>query len=437
MARDLPVGECVAGDARTPMLLCNAGYYGTLAAVRSLGRAGVPIVTIDPAVFAVGRYSRYSNAHLTCPSFENTNAWADWLLRLKNSDQRPAIYATSDAVSFALASRRDELEWAYRLYQPDIETMIQILDKGRLVDHARAVGMDMPMTWLPNSRDEAVRIARDVDGVILVKPRSQLAVRNQIKGALAGRGVDAILAAYDRVVEQGTRGSEFARLYPEAMQPMLQTYHAEAMETVYSLSGFRDVSGKHVAMLGARKVLQRPRRLGVGLCFEEAAVDPDVAARAIRLCERIGYYGAFELEFILTGGRALLIDFNARFYNQMVFDTARGLDLPGLVYAATMGDTGQVERLVSAVPTAADRPRIAFCNRFGFEVTMRAQRALGTMSREEVARWRDWQSAPGRRIIDAVHDAGDRLPVAIDVAQQIYQCMRHPRAFLAQSGLAR
>ena len=59
------------------------------------------------------------------------------------------------------------------------------------------------------------------------------------------------------------------------------------------------------------------------------------------------------------------------------------------------------------------------------------------MSREEVARWRDWQTAPGRRLIDAVHDAGDRLPVAIDVAQQIYQCMRHPRAFLAQSGLAR
>lgn len=315
--------------------------------------------------------------------------------------------------------------------------MMQVLDKGRLLEHARAVGIETPDTWLPESRSEAKRLARDLGGTILVKPRSQLAVRNHSKGALAGCGADAVLAAYDQLIEQGTHGSRFAEQYPEAMSPMLQAYHAEAMETVYSLSGFRDVSGQHFAMLGARKVLQRPRRLGVGLCFEEAAVDPDVAARALRLCERIGYYGAFELEFILTGGRALLIDFNARFYNQLVFDVARGLDLPGLAYAATGGDTEQVARLVAAVPPPAARPRIAFCNRFGFEVTMRAQRAFGTMSREEVARWRDWRAAPGHRVIDAVHDAGDRLPAAIDVAQQIYQCVRHPRAFIAQTGLAR
>jgi hypothetical protein len=47
------------------------------------------------------------------------------------------------------------------------------------------------------------------------------------------------------------------------------------------------------------------------------------------LCERIGYYGAFELEFVVTQGRMLLIDFNGRFYNQLAF----GMDLPKLVYA--------------------------------------------------------------------------------------------------------
>lgn len=419
------------------MLLCNAGYYGTLAAVRSLGRAGVPIVTVDPSILAPGRYSRYSTSHLSCPPYDQTDAWTDWLMRLGQSGPRRAIYATSDATSFALARHRDALACAFHLYQPDLATMMCMLDKGQLLDHARAVGIDTPDTWLPTSRRDAERIAREVGGAILVKPRSQLAVKTQMKGAVAGRGADAVLAAFDHFVAQGTHDTPFAREHPDVMVPMLQRYHPEAMETIYSLSGFRDISGRHVAMLGARKVLQRPRRLGVGLCFEEAEVDPDIAARAVRLCERIGYYGAFELEFIHSADKALLIDFNGRFYNQLVFDTARGLDLPGLVYAAAIGDVGQVERLTSAVPPQGERPSLAFCNGFGFAMTIRAQRAFGTMSKQEVARWRDWLKVPGRKVIDAVHDAGDPLPSAIDVAQQLLQCMRHPRAFLTQAGLAR
>jgi len=36
----------------------------------------------------------------------------------------------------------------------------------------------------------------------------------------------------------------------------------------------------------------------------------DIAQKTVLLCERIGYYGAFELEFIVAQGRMLLIDFN-------------------------------------------------------------------------------------------------------------------------------
>jgi len=96
------------------MVLCNAGYYGTLAAVRSLGRAGVPVVTVDPSLLAPGRYSRYSNLHVSSPPFEMTEDWVEWLLRFGRSGPRRAIYATSDAVSFALALRRDELSSVLR-----------------------------------------------------------------------------------------------------------------------------------------------------------------------------------------------------------------------------------------------------------------------------------------------------------------------------------
>ena len=124
------------------------------------------------------------------------------------------------------------------------------------------------------------------------------------------------------------------------MMPMLQRYHPEAMKKIYSLSGFRDMSGSHIVMRAALKILQQPRHLGIGLCFEEAEVIPDLAQQTIRLCERIGYYGAFELEFIVAQGRMLLIDFNGRFYNQLAFDIARGMDWPRLVYAGSDSERG-------------------------------------------------------------------------------------------------
>jgi len=419
---------------KIPMLLCNAGYYGTLAAVRSLGRAGVPVATADPSPLTPARYSRYATRHLRCPAFEQTEAWAEWLVRLGAAGPRHAIYATSDDVSFALALHRNALSSSFALYQPDLETMMCVLDKGRLLDHARAVGIHVPDTWLPESRGDVERLARE-DGTWLVKPRTQVSARDHSKGAISRPGAKALLAEYDRFV--GRRlfdGTEIARRFPEATQPMVQRYYPEATEAIYSLSGFRDAGGKHFTLLGATKVLQRPRRLGIGLCFESAPVDADLADRIAKLCERIGYYGVFEAEFIRCGDRPLLIDLNARFYNQIAFDLARGMDLAGLAYAGATGDEAEVARLAAALPADTGGPGLAFCNRFGFEVMIGAQRLFGAMSRQEAARWHEWCAAPGRRLIDAVADRDDPRPFACDVTRQIWHYVRHPRAFVRQVG---
>ena len=423
--------------ARADMLLCNASYYGTLAAVRSLGRAGVGVLTVDPAILAPGRYSRYSNRHLRCPPFEMTDEWVEWLLRLGRTGPRRAIYATSDAVSFALAKYRDELSAFFDLYQPSLDTIMCILDKSLLLQHAKAVGLDTPETWLPQSAEEAAGIVRAAGGTILMKPRSQLAVTNQSKGLVIDAATNDGRADYSSLLRQGAHDQNFARQYPDAMLPMLQRYHPEALTTVLSVSGFRDITGAHVVMRGAHKILQRPRQLGIGLCFEEAEVAPELAERVLRLCQRIGYYGVFELEFILCDGQPLLIDFNGRFYNQLAFDIARGLDLPGLVHAGATGRTEEVARLISTVPVGDQNRKFAFCNRLGLSVTLGLRRVLGAMSIEEAKRWRDWHKAHHGRIVDAVHDGGDPLPALIDVMQHFLQSIRHPRAFLRQTGLAK
>ena len=213
--------------------------------------------------------------------------------------------------------------------------------------------------------------------------------------------------------------------------PMLQRYHPEAMKKIYSLSGFRDMSGSHVVMQAALKILQQPRHLGIGLCFEEAEVIPDLAQQTIWLCERIGYYGAFELEFIVAQGRMLLIDFNGRFYNQLAFDIARGMDLPGMVYAGATGATEELERLVSRVPLRDKEQPLVFCNGFGLSLSVAAQQIFKKMSREEATHWLEWRKTYEGRVVDAIHDfLDDPLPAVFDIASRVGQYMRYPRKFL-------
>jgi len=150
----------------------------------------------------------------------------------------------------------------------------------------------------------------------------------------------------------------------------------------------------------------------------------------LSLCERIGYYGAFECEFIQAGDRYLLIDFNARFYNQLGLDVARGLDLPKLVYAAARGQVENVDKLISVFEKRETGRPYAFCNSFQFGLVTRTRRGLGAMSQEEASHWHEWLGSSERSMVDATFDIDDRLPYAVDAASQLYSSVRYLRGFL-------
>ena len=419
------------------VILGNANYYGTLAAVRSLGRAGVKVVTLDPSMICRARYSRYSSQHLTCPPFEESGAWAEWLLRKARIGPRRAIYATSDAVSFALARYRNELSTDFELYQPGLDTIMSILDKGLLMQNAQAVGIETPPTWFPQNSEEAAKIAKDAGALVLIKPRSQLAQRTKTKGSLVESSKQQLQSVFDSYMRDQSTGSEFAKQSSGVLAPLIQQYYPQAVENVYSLSGFREKAGGQVIMRAAQKIVQQPRSIGIGLCFEPTVVDPLLADQAKRLCERIGYYGVFELEFIFAEGKAMLIDFNGRFYHQMALDIARGMELPALAYAAATGNQAEITRLMTCGNSREHDDVAGFRNHFVFAAMVKTQRILRTMSREDAARWLNWSRGSHNTMIDAVRDPHDVLPAFVDVAQYLLHALQHPRAFVRQHGLER
>src|SRR5262245_41976241 len=210
---------------RPPIILANSNYLGTLAAARSLGRAGVKVIVADPSAWTRTRYSRHTAQYIKCPQFEDTSDWINWLVSLGQRGPRCAVYATSDAVSFALARYKNEIAKYFDLCQPDIETILNVHDKTRLPQCARDVGLGSPDTWLPKSAEEAGQIAAELGTPFLIKPRSQLAHRQMTKAHIVNANPTAVRDLFAKFEHDAARDSEFLQIVPDAKLPMIQRFY--------------------------------------------------------------------------------------------------------------------------------------------------------------------------------------------------------------------
>jgi len=390
---------------RKPVLLTTADFYGTMAAVRCLGRAGIPVTIAESRLLAPARWSRYVKQRLRCPPADQPEAFIEWLLAFGRKQPGHVLYASSDDMAWLFARHQDRLRESFALDVPSPEAMERLLDKEKLYDHCRRVGIAVHETWLPASPAALDALVPSLSFPLLIKPRTQVFLRGHAKGDRIDRAED--LAAHYAAFEAQNAYAPSFPFASEEGHPLLQAYLTEAAEGIYSLAGFIAEGGEHAVFRASNKVLQRPRRLGIGLCFEAAAVDPALSASVVRLCQEVGYHGVFEVEFIKTAsGRHLLIDFNPRFYSQMAFEIARAQQA-----------------------MAHESP--IYCHRALLALLVTSQVVSGRMSRSEARAWRSWYRDRGSEArIDAVADRGDRLPALVDLALHGWITARHPRAFM-------
>src|SRR5438093_602503 len=86
----------VEATRRPPVLLSMAHWYGTLAAVRELGRRGIEVCVASSMRFGQARWSRYAVRRLSCPDERDTARFSSWLLEQGSRDPGMALLRTSD-----------------------------------------------------------------------------------------------------------------------------------------------------------------------------------------------------------------------------------------------------------------------------------------------------------------------------------------------------
>ncbi len=410
---------------RPEVLLTMADYHGTLAAVRSLGRAGVPVVVADGHRLAPARFSRHAARVVSCPDVgAEPESFVDWLLWLGTREPGRVLLPTSDDVAWILALHRDALSPHYRMYGPPAESIWMLLDKWRLHRACLALDIATPATWLPRDAEGLEVVRQEARFPVVVKPRTQVFLTPHQKGRVVQRA-EELAPLYEDLLHATSHARTLVESAPDVDGPIVQAFADTRADGVYSLSGFIDETGEIFAVEASRKLLQWPPRLGVGTCFEATEVRGDLADAVARLLRHAGYHGAFEVEFVRVDGRYRIIDVNPRFYGQMQLDVARGLDLPRMMYVAALGERRELRRLAGAGRNGARR---VYCSRIELEVSLRLLRAAGKLGNGERRRWKQWLESHEGELVDPVIDRDDWAPAAVEAVSAVWRRARHPRS---------
>jgi predicted ATP-grasp superfamily ATP-dependent carboligase len=413
--------------ASPPALVFLGHYYGTLATARCLGERGVSVVLADTRRFQRASGSRYIGDRVECPGVSDVDGFVSWLLDFGRARPGHVLFPASDELAWVFALHRDALAESFVHYGPPREAITAILDKWQLTLACKKVGIDTPETYCPDGDAEIVALSKSLTIPVMIKPRSQVLLTSGSKGAKVD-DPRTLPEAYRAFVGENPPVDALSSRDPALGRPLVQEYRPEAAQGIYNLAGFIDRSGANVVVRASRKILQRPRRLGIGLCFEAAPLDPKLADGVMRLCRELGYYGIFEIEMIESDGRFLLIDFNPRPYSQMAFEIARGAPLPYLAYLDATGQKDELDRAVAAAQAEPPASATAYAHTLLLSLVIAGQRLGRPFGGEAPEPWARWLRK--NRLSDAVFDLRDPLPVALDAAAHLEQFARHPRSFV-------
>ena len=412
------------------VLLLGADYYGTLAAARSYGKHGVKVTMADDNRSGRALFSRHVSERLVHPPLSQPTALIDWLAKYGHDHPETLLYPPNDHLSWLFALHRDRLSKVFVMYSPSEEAVLTLLDKKRLHDACARpdVAMDVPETHSLGEAGADNPLADRLRYPVLLKPRTQVFLESGIKGFIVQDKAQLAselaryrsLVAFNRVLTDR---------HPDIVEPMVQEYLTAAETSIFSVSGFVAEDGAIVAR-AAMKVLQRPRKVGIGLCFEGREIEPVLVEKLSALCKAIGYHGTFESEFIVDGDRRLLIDFNPRFYSQMGFDIARGVPLPMMVWHAARGEKAELDAALSKARAWRAAGTEVYCHKTMLDLVLTLQGMSGQMSRDDVRHWRRWYEGHRATATDAVRDPDDRMPAVIDAASWVQHFAKHPRSFV-------
>ena len=405
-------------DKSLSVLLASASSGGTIAAARHLSANGYDVRVVSSHRLGAAAWSHHTARAYSAPPESESQRFLERLLAIGASDPGQILLPTSDGTAWLYTLNAAELGLYFRIVQPSIGVLLNILDKKLFADAAIRAGLAVLPSWDPRNVDDVAELAPTLPYPILIKPRTHVHRLRNDKGVVVYSALE-LINQYQRFVDRERTRAADDPLLRDANLPILQQFVRVGSEGVHSVTGFIDRTGELFVTRDATKVFQRSQPVGVGVCFEARSSIPTLSDAVRRLCRELGYFGIFEVEFLWFDGGWAAIDFNPRLFNQIGMDIRRGMPLPLLACLEAAGETASLREAVAKAQTESDE-QTAFCDRFTLRAILLAQTMTARISYKDRAYWRAWMKRHAAHAVDFAADDSDPMPGIIHALSEIY-----------------
>ena len=307
------------------VLILDGNQRSALAATRALGARGVIVVVADESPSTLAGSSKYCSSTFTYPAPAVDPEGFIAAVHREAADRGvTVIFPMTDTTSYLLARHRDRFSGIH-IPLGSLAAVDTLLDKWKLHELARSLGIAVPRTFTVSDSRELARIAPSLPFPLVVKPRRS---RTWVNGRCIAAPVTYVHSIQE-LEALVAKDPDLARV-----PLLLQEYVSGEGQGVFALYA----NGKPITFFAHRRLREKPPSGGVSVLSESIALDPALRAMVERILDRVAWHGVVMIEFkVSPGGTPYLIEANPRFWGSLQLAIDAGVDFPYLLYQVAMG----------------------------------------------------------------------------------------------------
>ncbi len=314
--------------ANNKAVVLGTNYYIGLAVVRSLGKKGIHVVTVNHGDKNLYGKSKYVKEALIAPHYEREEeAYLDFLLRYgRAQDEKPVLMPTADPYVEFLDKYFFELK-DYYLFPMDRKGLLtDLMDKSRLDEIAKDHNIRTPETISPDI-DNLYDVVMDEIGYPLI-----------LKPADSPTFVDLYREKAFFVESERELKRVLELTKKDNQKVFIQRIIPGPEENNYNFDAYVDRNGKLAYYTTEYKVRQWPNNFGASTVAAQKWI-PEAAEFAIPLVEALNFRGFIEIEMKRdeNNGLIYLMEVNVRFVNFTQLHVEIGMDTPYLYFVDSIG----------------------------------------------------------------------------------------------------
>ena len=306
------------------VLLTHARHRATLAATRSLGKAGIDVITSDSISYATSFFSKYSKSHFVYPSPKSKPESFIRCMRHRIQKGDIDVFMPMGEESHIISKYIKMFDNTTKVPIPAYEKILKANNKRYLMNFAKEIGVKTPQTYTIDDLTDLKKVAKKVEFPAVIKPVIGFGAR----GIRYVHSENELIMEYKKVMQK-FNFSEY---------PLIQEYIPGDGYGVSMLFN----QGEPRAIFTHKRIREYPITGGPSTA-RVSVRHPKMEKYATKLLKELEWHGVAMVEFKLDDrtNEPVLMEINPRFWGSLYQAICAGVDFPYLLY--TMALEGDVQ----------------------------------------------------------------------------------------------